>query len=172
MFFRRHKNEHKNETIVFISYVREDSEVATRLSIELENANLCLKPWMDKTEILPGQNWEIEINRAIKACGYFIPLISSMAAEKKGYPKKEFEYVLKAIKETQKKKKIIVIPVRLNECKIPYSQLEKIQYVDLFPDWNEGFYRILQTIRSGDNLIGEYKEYAKAIVRRRSIWHR
>jgi TIR domain-containing protein len=104
---------------------------------DLKDADLNLKSWID-TGILAGQNWENEIKKAIKAGRYFIPLISSKAVEKKGYTKKEFEYALKIIKETQETQKTIVIPVRLDGCKVPYSELEKIQRVDLFPDWKEG----------------------------------
>ncbi len=143
----------KNETIVFVSYIREDHEAAKQLCLDLKNANLNLKPWID-TEILAGQRWDKEIKKAIQKSRYFIPLISLRAVEKGGYTRHEFKYALDVIKETQRKHKIIIIPVRLNDCKIPYSQLEKIQYVDLFPDWKEGFEKILQAIKQGDNLVG------------------
>ena len=45
----------------------------------------------------------------------------------------------------------------MNECKIPYSQLEKIQYVDMFPDWKVGFEKLLQAIKRGDNLVGGHQ---------------
>ena len=165
----------KNETIVFVSYIREDREAASRICSDLKDADLNLKPWID-TGILAGQNWENEIKKAIKACRYFIPLISSKAVEKKGYTKKEFEYALKIIKETQEIQKIIVIPVRLDECKVPYSELEKIQRVDLFPDWKEGFEKILRAIKEGDNLVkghqfeGE-KNLARLKVLKQTIRH-
>ena len=151
-------------TRIFVSYVKEDREVAERLREELENTDLNLKVWID-TQIRPGQVWEKEIKKGIKACRYFIALVSTTAVQKKGYPKKEFEYALSIIKETQQLQKIIVIPARLNDCKIPYSQLEKIQYVDLFPDWNEGFERLLEAIALGDNLVGG-KQFGGAKKRR------
>jgi len=149
----------KNETVVFVSYVREDHEAAKRLCLDLKNANLNLKPWID-TEILVGHRWDKEIKKAIEKCRYFIPLISR-AVEKKGYTRDEFEYALDVIKETQRKHQIIILPVRLNDCKIPYSQLEKIQYVDLFPDWKEGFEKILQAIKQGDNLVGGRHQFVE-----------
>ena len=145
----------KKETVVFVSYVREESEAADRLCQDLKNANLNLKPWIDRMGIIPGQNWEEVIYKAIQSCRYFIPLISSKANEKNGYTKKEFQYALKVIRETQQNKKIIVIPVMLNECKIPYPQLQKIQSVNLFPVWKEGFEKLLQAIKQGDNLVDE-----------------
>jgi TIR domain len=52
-----------SQTQVFISYAREDINAAQRLYNELKNAGLV--PWMDKYSILPGQNWDIEIKKAI-----------------------------------------------------------------------------------------------------------
>jgi tetratricopeptide (TPR) repeat protein len=144
----------KNETIVFVSYIREDHEAAKRLCLDLKNANLNLKPWID-TEILAGQRWDTEIKKAMQKSRYFIPLISSRAVEKiekKGYTRDELQYAVDVLKETQRTHKIIIIPVRLNDCKIPFSQLEKIQYVDLFPDWKKGFEKLLKGIKLGNNL--------------------
>ena len=122
----------KNETVVFVSYIREDHEAAKQLCLDLKNANLNLKPWID-TEILIGFRRDKEIKKAIEKCRYFIPLISSKAVEKNGFTRKEFEFALSVMKQTELRRKIIVIPVRLDDCKIPYSQLEKIQFIDLFP---------------------------------------
>ena len=33
---------------------------------------------------------------------------------------------------------IFFIPVRLDHCVVPRNISRKIQYVDLFPDWQEG----------------------------------
>jgi len=52
------------EKTVFISYAREDSNAAKSLYEDLKKANL--NPWLDKESILPGQNWESEIGKAIK----------------------------------------------------------------------------------------------------------
>ena len=43
------------EHTVFISYAREDSDAAKRLKKDLKDAGL--NPWLDKEELLPGQNW-------------------------------------------------------------------------------------------------------------------
>ena len=51
------------ETIVFVSYVREDNEAANQLCVNLSNANLNLKPWKDTEGILGGQKWEDEIKK-------------------------------------------------------------------------------------------------------------
>ena len=157
------------KTVVFISYIREERERAEKFVTELKNATSNLEPWMD-TEILAGQDWEKEIKKAIKVSRYFIPLISSRAVEKNGFTRKEFEYALNVIKETQLRKKIIVIPIRLDDCKIPYSLLQRIQYVDLFPDWNQGFEKLLEAIKRGDNLVDGYQfEWKKRFNKIRNL---
>jgi hypothetical protein len=51
------------ENTVFISYAREDSGAAKRLQQDLKDAGL--NPWLDKEEILPGQNWQNQIEHTI-----------------------------------------------------------------------------------------------------------
>ena len=40
----------------------------------------------------------------------------------------------------------ITLPARLDDCEIPYAKVREIQYVDLFPNWDDGFKKILQAI--------------------------
>ncbi|QTA82990.1 Sulfatase-modifying factor enzyme domain-containing protein [Desulfonema limicola] len=60
---------------IFISYTREDYDIAKRLYDDLKKAGI--DPWMDKVNLLPGQNWKIHITKAIKESKYFIALLSS-----------------------------------------------------------------------------------------------
>ena len=46
---------------------------------------------------------------------------------------------------------IFVIPIRLDECEIPYEELKKFHYQDFFPDWYEGLKKILIPIESKIN---------------------
>ena len=141
---QRPSSNKNQETIVFISYAREDTEAARRLYDDLKNAGLT--PWLDKESLVAGQNWKIAINKAIKKSRYFIPILSSNAVEKRGYVQKEFRYALDVIDEFPESQ-IFVIPVRLDDCDIPYEKLKDIEYVDLFPDWNKGLQRILQALK-------------------------
>jgi hypothetical protein len=50
-----------NESIrmgVFISYARQDSDAAQRLYNDL-SSKTDLNPWLDKENLLPGQNWNL-----------------------------------------------------------------------------------------------------------------
>jgi hypothetical protein len=41
---------------------------------------------------------------------------------------------------------VYLISVRLDDCPLAYQRLEKIQYVDMFPDWNGGLEKIMRTM--------------------------
>ncbi|MCP4106377.1 MAG: TIR domain-containing protein [Desulfobacteraceae bacterium] len=62
-------NNNSKKKKVFISYAREDIEVAERLYSDLNNAGL--KPWMDEKDLLPGQNWELTVTNAIRKSSFF-----------------------------------------------------------------------------------------------------
>ncbi|MFZ0513789.1 MAG: toll/interleukin-1 receptor domain-containing protein [Candidatus Nitrosopolaris sp.] len=134
----------QEQNTVFLSYAREDSDAAKRLYEDLKNDGL--SPWLDKESLLPGQNWEIEIRKAIKNSRYFIALLSSNSVDKRGFVQKEFKFALEVLDEVPESQ-IFVIPARLNECKIPYEKLRKYQYVDLFPSWEGGVQKILRSMK-------------------------
>jgi hypothetical protein len=109
---------------------------------------------LDKESILPGQNWEKEIRKAIKSSNYFVPLFSSNSIKKRGHVQKEFKFSLEILEEVPESD-IYVIPVRLDDSEIPLEKLKKYQYVDLFPDWKGGFKRKIQSLA-----IGEFTEHS------------
>ena len=127
---------------VFISYAREDEEVATRLYNDLRRARAI--PWRDREAIRPGQNWKLALSKAIKNNRYFIPLLSSKSVTKIGYVNNELSYALEMSKNFPEGE-IYIIPVRLDHCDIP-ENLANLHYADLFPDWNEGLKQILWSL--------------------------
>jgi DNA-binding beta-propeller fold protein YncE len=136
-------NSTNKQSNVFISYAREDYVAAGRLYENLKGAGL--NPWLDKESLIAGQNWKIAINNAIKKSRYVIPIFSSVSVAKRGYVQKEFKYALDVLDEFPESA-IFVIPVRLDDCEIPYEKLRDIDYVDLFPRWEDGIKRILQAM--------------------------
>jgi hypothetical protein len=104
-----------------------------------------MHPWLDKKNILPGQNWKIAIKSAINKSRYFVALLSSTSTTKKGYGQKEVKLALEVLDEYPEED-IYIIPVRLDECEISYDKLKDRQYVDLFPDWDDGLERIFQSL--------------------------
>jgi TIR domain len=116
-------------------YARDDFDAAKRLYNDLKTAGL--NPWLDKESILPGQNLDLEIRNAIKNSRYFLSLNSSSSVQKIGVVQKELKDALEH-QEYFPESAVYLIPVRLDDCQLAYQKLEKIQYVDMFPDWNRG----------------------------------
>lgn len=131
---------------VFISYAHEDSVSAQRLYKDLKNAGL--NPWLDNRSLLPGQRWESKIREAMGSSRYFIALLSRNSVEKKGYVQKELDAALDVLDEIHKSD-VYVIPVRLDDTVINDKKLGRIQFVDLFPDWNYGVENVIKAIKSG-----------------------
>ena len=132
-----------SKSLIFVSYAREDFKAAKKLFLELKNCGL--KPWLDKESLVPGKVWEDEIKEAVENSKYVLPLFSSISIKKRGYIQKEFRFVLETIKEVPEGE-IFVIPVRLDDCDIPYAKFKRYQYVDLFPNWKRGVQKILDTM--------------------------
>lgn len=126
---------------IFISYAREDYEYAKRIYDYLLQSGQ--EPWLDKENILPGQNWPNAIKSAIRESQFFIALLSSNSVEKRGYVQKELRIgleILDQIPESQ----IFFIPARIGECEPNYERLRELQWVDMFPDWDTGLKRLMK----------------------------
>jgi len=110
-----------------------------------------MNPWIDEESLLPGQNWRIAISNAIRDSRYFVALLSSNSVNKKGYGQRELKEALDILDEYPQSQ-VYIIPVRLDNCQVSDSRLKQIQYVDLFPDWEKGFRKILSTIQQAGSL--------------------
>ena len=128
---------------VFIAYVQEDSRAAARLCDALEAQGF--DPWFDRRKLLPGQNWPRSIEDAIEATDFAIACFSQHSVSKKGGFQAEIRYALDCAHRVPLDD-VFLIPVRLDECNMPSSIRREIQYIDLFPDWERGFRRIVTVI--------------------------
>lgn len=77
---------------IFISYAREDLAAALILSGGLKEIGGDVI-WFDKSTLRPGDEWELEIQRAIKLCDLFLPLISENTEKRwEGFFRKEWNW--------------------------------------------------------------------------------
>lgn len=129
---------------VFIAYVEEEYQAAERLYEALEANGF--DPWLDKKKLLPGQNWPRSIERTIEISDFFIACFSQRGVSKRGYFHSELRYALDCASRLPLGE-IYLIPVRLDDCPVPVPIARHIQYVDLFPDWDQGFARVLSVMR-------------------------
>jgi len=125
---------------VFIAYVREDRAPAQRLHDTLAAAGF--SPWMDAANLVPGQNWPRAIEAAIESSGFFLACFSENSVSKRGGFQVELRYALDCARRVPLDD-IFVVPVRLDECRLPRSIQRELHYVDLFPNWPRGVFRLV-----------------------------
>ena len=129
---------------VFIAYVVEDYAYAARLYDALTEAGF--HPWLDRKKLLPGQNWRRCIERAIDTSDFFVACFSSNSVRKRGQFPYEIRYALRSA-ERMPLDDVFVFPVRTGDCRVPSRISWNMQYVDLFPDWEQGIQTLVTSIR-------------------------
>jgi hypothetical protein len=149
---------------VFLCHASQDKPVVRELHQRLL-AEGWIDPWLDEEKLLPGQDWDIEIEKAVESTDVVIVLLSNNSVTKEGYIQKELRFVLD-ISNEKPDETIFVIPVRLDDCSIP-RRLKKWQYVDYFPsgrkDW--ALKRLFQSLetRSGKMVKSKMTSVQKAV---------
>lgn len=135
---------------VFISYARSDKKKALELYNFLMNEGVSI--WIDDKNLLPGQEWKLEIEKAILESKIFIACISNNSVNKRGFVQSELKKALE-VADTIPQGDIFIIPVRLDGCEVPHS-LSKYQWVDYFePDEQEKLIKGIQLQLKKDTLL-------------------
>ncbi|MBV8570484.1 MAG: TIR domain-containing protein [Acidobacteriaceae bacterium] len=135
--------EPNGRTRAFLAYAEEDRAEVRRLFSALQEAGF--EPWMDQERLLPGQNWPLAIERAIDTSDFFLCCFSQRSITKRGYFQSELEYAL-GVASRVPAEEIFFVPIRLDECEVPRQIARKVQYVDMFPDWQRGVDHLLQAL--------------------------
>jgi len=138
---RQEVNSSDNSPLIFICHAKEDIQTVRSIYHRLKQENL--SPWLDEINILPGQNWDIEIQRTIKKTDFALICLSSFSVQKKGYLNKEIKWALDRQSEMPEGD-IFVIPVKIEPCILEH-RLSDIHSVDLFEE--HGFERLIQAIK-------------------------
>lgn len=128
---------------VFIAYVEEDLALARRLRDGIAEAEV--SPWMDKDNLLPGQDWPRAIRRAIEISDAFVACFSTHSIAKRGPFQSELRWALRCARRMPLDE-TFVIPVRFDPCCVPRQIQERSQYVDLFPDWDAGVKKVVKAL--------------------------
>ena len=128
---------------VFLSSIREDTFRVRPIYKALKAQGF--EVWMDKEDLMPGQQWRPEISRAIQNADIFLSFLSEESEIKQMQRKRaHISYDLEFVLELNEGMKP-VIPVRLDAVQLPLPLL-KHQSVDFFsPD---AFEKLISTIRS------------------------
>lgn len=136
------------KTKVFISCTAEDYKIAKTLYDDLKKAGIT--PWLDREDLLPGQNWRETIPRIIKASSYFLLIISENSVSKRGYIKKEQKIALEQLDELPSSA-IFIIPARIDNAEPVDEILQNLHWANL-SNYEQGLKQILKTIKSDKSL--------------------
>lgn len=129
--------------LIFLSHASQDKQVVRELCQRLRADGF--DPWLDEERLLPGMNWDMEIELALKASDAILLCFSELSVAKEGYIQREYKRAMR-YQEEKPDGTIYLIPVRLDKCDLPYF-IKDVQYVD-FPD---GYERLVVSLnlRSG-----------------------
>jgi TIR domain len=130
---------------VFLCHASQDKPVVRELYQRLLTEGW-IDPWLDEEKLLPGQDWGMEIEKAVEAADAVIVCLSNNSVTKDGYVQRELKFALDIALE-KPDGTIFVIPLRLEDCQVP-RRLKSWHYVNYFPlDRREVSYqRIMQAL--------------------------
>jgi len=128
---------------LFICYAKEDFTKAHAIYRRLKEEKL--SPWIDREKLIPGQDWELEIENSIDGSNFFLACLSRHSVTKEGYVQKELKKGLEIL-DRQPEGRIYLIPIRFDNCKVP-KRFEKLHWCNLFN--TDGMTNLLTAIAKG-----------------------
>lgn len=124
------KSETNNRPSIFLSYSRQEKEIAQSMCDLLINNNI--QVWMDTEDLEALDNWEDEIKKAIISNDCIIFLASCNSIKKGCYSYNE----LKIAKENNKKIIPVIIDNNFTSFPNDFSELNEYTWIDLKPFLN------------------------------------
>ena len=126
---------------VFLVYARSDGVAVHRLYKRILKDGA--KAWMDVEKILPGQDWQYEIHKAIHQSDLVIICLSRQFIKQGGYRHEELRIALEKANSTPDGE-VFIIPARLETCDVP-EPLGRWQRVDLFEA--DGYKKLMSALK-------------------------
>jgi hypothetical protein len=126
---------------VFLCHASQDKPKVRELYRTLRRRGI--QPWLDAEDLIPGQNWEVEIPKALHFSDAIIICLSPNSVDKEGYVQKEIKFALDKALEMPEGR-IFLIPAKLEECDLPF-RLKQYQAVNLYE--KEGYVRLMKALK-------------------------
>lgn len=142
----------------FVSYSRDDSEFALRLTQDLKAAGA--QVWLDQLDILPGHPWDNAIEEALNTAPQML-LILSPASAKSDNVRNEISYALEQGK--------IIIPVLYQDCTVPL-RLQRTQRIDFRADYARGLRALMTHLHVAQPDHDVLDKAAEDEAKRRAAW--
>ena len=81
-----------DEPLIFLSYASQDRDRVLPFYDHLKSAGLNV--WMDKHDLKGGQNWDLEIKKALQRATIIAAFLSEQSVNKRGYVQREIKIAL------------------------------------------------------------------------------
>jgi formylglycine-generating enzyme required for sulfatase activity len=128
---------------IFLCHATEDKAQVRAVYQQLKA--LGFAPWLDEVDILPGQDWDYEIEQALETADFVLVFLSTRSVEKVGYVQREFRRALYHAEEMPEGF-IHTIPVKLDDCTVP-RRFSRHQWANLYE--SGAFERIVRALQHG-----------------------
>jgi hypothetical protein len=126
--------------LVFLSHAKEDVKAVSELSEKLLQDGVIT--WFDEKDLLPGDDWKLEIENGIDRSDYILVFLSSSSVNKEGYFQKELKIVLER-RELKPEGARYIIPILIDDCEPPKA-FKDIHWLKMK---SEGWYdKLLQAL--------------------------
>ena len=142
---------------IFLCHASEDKPRVHALYRRLRSRGFI--PWLDSQNLLPGQNWDQEIVKAVRESDVVVVCLSARAIQKSGYVQKEIAHTLDIAAE-KPEATIFVIPALLEACSVP-SRVNKWQYVDL--TLKNGYRKLVIALNSRAKQLGVTEGFSRKL---------
>lgn len=125
---------------IFLSYPSERLKIARQVYDFL--TPLGVRVWFDKASLIPGQEWDLERERAQERADLTILICSPETIARAGVIQREIKDVLRLMKD-KPAGQIFLISIRTDDVRLP-PELAKYHYLDYFKeDWQQQLCRSL-----------------------------
>ncbi len=133
--------ESKHPLKVFLCHASTDKPKVRELYRYLKRRGI--QPWFDEEHLVGGQDWQVEIPKALATSDAIIICLTKNSVDKEGYIQKEIKFALDKALEMPEGR-IFLIPVKFEECEVPFS-LSRYQWVDLTVE--SGYAKMMKALK-------------------------
>jgi hypothetical protein len=127
---------------IFLCHASQDKPAVRDLYRKLLESGF--DPWLDEEKLLAGQDWELEITKAIEASQIIIICLSQQSISKAGFVQKEVRFALDRALE-QPEGAIFLIPLKITPSEMPL-RLKPFQWVNYYEE--HGYQKLLRALHA------------------------
>lgn len=139
----------KRQIKVFLCHSSNDKTTVRKLYQRLFSRS-SIDVWLDEARLLPGENWNHEITKAVKDSDIVIVCLSKNSVSKEGYIQREIKLALD-IADEKPEGTIFIVPLKLEECEVP-DRLSNWQWVNYYEDGS--FNLLIKSLRKRAETLG------------------